>query len=405
MNRQVVITGVGLISPLGNSMESFWASLRRRECGAREPQAGTSLIGKGRKVVGLVEDDGVMQKLGPETIDKLDVTSQRVLAACRQALRDAGIDDADKQERRFFCSLGSAMGNLPPAERLEITSLTGGVPDIYPSRIVEFRNQAIVDNLCRSENLACPGVCIASNCSAGLHAVGHGFNMVKQGRTDVAIVGGFEVFRPFLFSILSDMGFLSRGECRPFDRDNDGMFVGEGAGFLVLEDLETAEHTGKRIYAEVCGYGQGFDAYHPFRFSPVGKGIVTAMETALKSACLDVRELDLVVADAKGIKDGDRSEAYGLKRALGTCSDTIPVTSLKAQVTHTMGASGPFSVIAGLKCLAENVIPHTVGFRVPDRNVELNVIKDRFEEREVNVILVNAIGAGGNAASIAIRKR
>ncbi len=113
----------------------------------------------------------------------------------------------------------------------------------------------------------------------------------------------------------------------------------------------------------------------------------------------------MVVADAKGIKDGDRSEAYGLKRVLGACSDAIPVTSLKAQLTHTMGASGPLSVIAGLKCLAENVIPPTVGFREPDRNMKLNVAKDRFEAREINVIMVNSIGAAGNAASVVIRKR
>lgn len=400
---RVVITGIGILSPLGNTINDFWNNLMTGKSGACKAD-NHILIGKGKKVVGLLKAFDPMEMMSEDEICAMDENSLRCVYAARKAFIDAGIDGERRSQYKISISLGSVITNLPPNKRLELTDLVSGLDEIYPTRILEFRNQTVIKNLLEYDCLHGSGIVISSNCSAGINAIGHGFTAVKTGKAKMALVGGFELFRPFIFTMLSDMGFLTPGECRPFDERHDGMYMGEGTAMLILENADIATERGTYIYGEIEGFGQGYDAFHQYQFSPIGKGIANAVKLALNEATVSTADIDYIIADAKGIKNGDCSEAYGLRVAFNNDINNIDICSLKQQITHTLGASGPLSVIAGLLCLRENICLPTQGFERLDEKIDIPVTSRSIREKRMKRILVNAIGAGGNASSIIIRK-
>lgn len=406
MKRRVVITGIGLLSPLGNDVTLFWGNMKKGLLGIKNPNKFT-LIGKANKEVGLIREFNPEEYFSKNEINTTDVISQHVLATCKKALEDAFFDNLPNDGNKFICAFGSCAGMVPLPERLDPSKLFSNLPPIYSTRIMEFRNQVLIDNLCTKMNITCPGITLFSNCSAGLNAIGYGFEALRWGRADVAIVGGYELFRPLFFSALSDEGLLTKDKCRPFDRNRDGMYIGEGVGVIILEEERKALKTGKKIYGEIIGFGMGCDAYYPGNFSTGRSGSFKAVASALLDAEVDPNEVDYIIADAKGlkgIKDGDGSEAHALKRVFGDNILTVPVSSLKPQLTHTMGASGPLSLIAGLFCLRENIVLPTKNYEIADSKIDLNIASKEIQEKTLNIILVNAIGLGGNASTILVRK-
>lgn len=399
----MAITGIGLLSPLGNERNVFWNNLKNGVVGLRQPGELT-LIGSARKKIGLV-DRFVPEEYFPDNkIQNIDQVSQRVIAACKMALNDARVDKRQKAAIRFFGSLGSVIGALPPSHRLDLSKLVTGLPPIYTSRMMEFRNQTLFDNLCRCERFDCPGLTVSCYCSSGLHAVAFGFDAVRSGKYDMAIVGGYELFRTFIFSHLSDLKLLSQNICRPFDERRDGMYIGEGVGIVILEKYENAQKRGVRMYGEIIGCGMGYDAYHITRFSTKGSGIKSAVTAALSDARIATGDVDYIIADAKGIRDGDLNEVNGLRKVFGEGLSSVPITSLKSQMTHCMGASGPLSMIAGIYCLRENMVLPTKNYERSGFKTTLNIVADRMQRKKLQTILVNAIGFGGNAAAVLVRK-
>lgn len=404
MKSAALITGIGVLSPLGNTVQSFWYSLKNQVTQLEEIKT-VPKTAKANNVAGLVPELDLDSFFSDKEIRKLagmDITSQFVLLACRQALLDARIDQKNRQRRRCVCVLGSSVGNLPT----DIPERSGKKlgQQRHPPEMMDLRNQTVIHDLCEIENIACPGISIASNCSAGNIAIGYGVEMIRCKRADIAIVGGYEVFRSLVFDKLSKIGLLTKDKCRPFEKRRDGMFLGEGVGILVLESKESALNAGKKNYGEIIGFGAGSDAFHTMKFSPVGKGVNHAVTSAMADAQINAADIDLVIADAKGLGEGDRAEAFALKKVFGKCLECLPVTSFKAQTTHAMGASGPHSVIAGLFCLQENFVPSIQFYKEPDSKIKLNLVTHGISEKPLDTLLVNAVGLGGNTGSLIIRK-
>jgi 3-oxoacyl-[acyl-carrier-protein] synthase II len=404
MKSAALITGIGILSPLGNTVQSFWSNLKNGVTCLEEIESIPKTT-KARNVAGLVRDldldsffsDGEIRKLAG-----MDITSQFVLRACRQALLDAQINLESRQDRRFVCAFGSSVGNLPTDMPERAGKKIGR--QRHPPEMMDLRNQTVIHDLCEIENIDCPGISVSSNCSAGNIAIGYGVEMIRCKRADIAIVGGYEVFRLLVFDKLSKIGLLTKETCRPFEKRRDGMFLGEGVGVLILESKEAVLKAGKKNYGEIIGFGAGSDAYHTMKFSPVGKGVNHAVNSAMADAGIDAADIDLVIADAKGMGEGDRAEAFALKKVFGEGLESTPVTSFKSQTTHCMGASGPHSVVAGLFCLKENFVPSIQYYKEPDAKIKLNLVTHGVLEKPLDTLLVNAVGLGGNAGSLIIRQ-
>lgn len=404
MKSAALITGIGVLSPLGNTAQTFWSNLKNGVTHLEEIKT-VSKTAKADNVAGLVQKLALDSFFSDREVRKLagmDITSKFVLLACRQALLDAQIDLKNRQGRRFVCALGSSVGNLPTDMPERAGEKIG--QQRHPPEMMDLRNQTVIHDLCDIENIACPGISIASNCSAGNIAIGYGVEMIRCKRADIAIVGGYEVFRSLVFDKLSKIGLLTKTKCRPFDKRRDGMFLGEGVGLLVLESKESVLKAGKKNYGEIIGFGAGSDAYHTMKFSPVGKGVNHAVTSAMADAQINAPDIDLVIADAKGLGEGDRAEAFALKKVLANKLESTPVTSFKAQTTHAMGASGPHSVIAGLFCLQENLVPSIQSYKESDSKIKLNLVTHGVLEKPLDTLLVNAVGLGGNTGSLIIRK-
>lgn len=392
-NNKVFITGIGVVCPLGNDVVEFRKNLLAGRSSVKPIAANTGAIGLAR-VAGIVREPDLRAIFKPAEknhISGLNPTTRRVVFATRCALKSTQLDQTQILRMRFFSAFGTNVGHLPAAGP-------------QPVRLEDFRNHKLISSICRIENIDCPGVTLFSNCSAGMNAVGYGYQKIRSGRSDMAIVGGYETFRPMIFEKLAKLGLLAKERCRPFDAMRNGMYAGEGVGVLILEKAQQAVAAGRRVFGEILGFGMGFDAYHPTKFSPVGRGIHTAMSTALRTAKIPPDKLDCIFADAKGLKDGDHAEAHAIYKLFRQDNEKVPVSSMKSQLTHSLGASGPLNLIAGLLCLEENVVLPIQNHCRKDAKIHLNLTVDRPLRRPLNTIMVNAIGLGGNSGSMIIKK-
>jgi 3-oxoacyl-[acyl-carrier-protein] synthase II len=408
--RRVVITGVGMITPLGIGVEQSWHGLL----------AGRSGIGKitqfdaanfATRIAGEVACFNPEEYIEPKEIKKMDRFIHFAIAAAQMAMSDSGLKITDENAERTGVIVGSGIGGLRSIEHYHSVLLEKG-----PRRITPFFIPMLVVNLASGQisirfGAKGPNSAVVTACATGSHAIGDAFKIIQRGDADVMIAGGTEaVITPLGIGGFNAMKALSTRNdeperaSRPFDMDRDGFIMGEGAGIMILESLETALERGAGIYAEIVGYGMAADAYHITSPSPNGEGAARCMKMALKDAGVDPSIVNYINAHGTSTKAGDEIETSAIKTVFGEYAHKIPVSSTKSMTGHLLGAAGGVESVISVLSIKDDIIPPTINLDTPDPECDLDYVPNQARKTTVNYALSNSFGFGGTNACLLFRK-
>ena len=404
MKRRVVITGLGPITSLGIGKDAFWKTLAAGKSGIRKISTfDTSHL---RSQIA-----GEIQGFDPaDYIDKKDaVTMDRVchfsIAASELAVRDSGI----QLERDAGIIVGTGLGGIITDDAQHQIFHTKGYRFVHPLTIPMSMYNASACHISQRFGVKGAGFTLSTACASGTHAIGEAYRLIKHGYADVNLAGGSEAtLSQGIFTAWCAMRILSRRNdtpeqaCRPYSKDRDGMVLGEGAGFVVLEELTHAMNRSATIYAEIVGYGSSYDASH--LTAPDVHGQAMAMERAIREAEIEPEQVDYINGHGTGTALNDRVETETAKRIFGQRAYAIPMTSIKAQVGHTLGASGAIGLIASCLSLKDNLIPATVNYTEPDPECDLDYVPNTARKANLDVVMTNSFGFGGNNGVLLIRR-
>ncbi|OMF37102.1 beta-ketoacyl-[acyl-carrier-protein] synthase II [Paenibacillus sp. FSL H8-0548] len=408
--ERVVITGMGVISPLGNSVEHLWDGLVNGVSGISKIDAFDASKHKAR-IAGIVRDFDAEALFGRKEARRMDRFSQFAIAAAEQALKDAALSLEQTDLERVGVYVGSGIGGiqtlLTQAELLKERGPDRVSPTLVPMMIANMA-AAMISIRFGTQG---PSMAPVTACSIGNTAIGEAWRLIRSGSADVVIAGGTE-------AAITDISLASFGNAtsvstrndapekasRPFDAGRDGFVMAEGAGILILESLSHALSRGARIHAEVIGYGASSDAYHMVATHPEGIGAYQAMKHALREANLQPEQIDLISAHATSTEIGDRSETAAIKKLFGEFAYRIPVTANKSMTGHMLGAAGGVEAIALVKSIQEGIIPPTINQEEPDPICDLDYVPNKAREASVDIGMSNSFGFGGHNAVIILKK-
>lgn len=408
--RRVVVTGVGLISPVGVGTQETWDALVRCESGIG-PITHFDTSDYGTKIAGEVEgfDPGVY--IEKKELKKSDRFIHFAIGASQMAVDDAGLVIDERNRDRVGVVIGSGIGGLPVIEATHKTLLARG-----PSRVSPFFIPALIVNLAAGQvsiRFGARGVntAPATACTTGLHAVGDAFRLIQHGDADTIITGGSEaVITPLALAGFGSMRALSTSNdeptkaSRPWDRDRDGFVVGEGAGIVVLELLEHALERDARIYAEVVGYGMSADAYHISAPHPEGDGAARVMAAALADASLEPEQIGYINAHGTSTTLGDLAEVSAVKRVFGDHARRLAISSTKSSTGHLLGAAGGLETGILALALAHQRLPATINLDHPDEGCDLDFVPHQTRPVDLQYALTNSFGFGGTNGAIIMRR-
>jgi 3-oxoacyl-[acyl-carrier-protein] synthase II len=408
VERRVVVTGIGVVTPIGTGRRAFWEGLLAGRSGFGP--VGSFDTGRHPAHVGAevrnFTPGPYLQTLAP---GKLGRASQMAVAAARLALEDAGLAPGELAPESTGVSMGTTSGEPLEVERLD-DHLLAGEPEKVGGEFVErYPCHTIAAAIAAELGCEGPVTMIPTACAAGNYAIAHAFDTLRRdgrgrGGEEVMLAGGADAFSRITYTGFARLGAIAPELCQPFDRNRKGMIPGEGAGVLVLEPLDKARARGARIYAEVAGYGLSCDAHHMTAAHPDGEGAARAMERALAMSRLSCEEVSYVSAHGTGTPTNDRLESLAVARVFGERSRRVPVSSVKSMLGHTMGAASALeAAVCALAC-AEDVAPPTMHFSEPDPECDLDVVPNEPRPMRVSVAMNNAYAFGGNNASLILRK-
>ncbi|WP_442604161.1 beta-ketoacyl-ACP synthase II [Paenibacillus sp. KN14-4R] len=408
--ERVVITGMGVVSPLGNDVDTFWERLVKGESGISFIDTFDTTRHKS-KIAGLVRDFDADAIFGKKEARRMDRFCQFALAAAKQAYEDAGLSRDNVDPARLGVYVGSGIGGIQTL--VDQHSLLG---NRGPERVSPLLVPMMIANMAAAQismqyDAQGPTQAPVTACSIGNTAIGEAFRLIRLGAADVMIAGGTEaaVTDISLASFANATALSTRNEepeqaSRPFDSSRDGFVMAEGAGILVLEALSHAINRGATIYAEVIGYGASSDAYHMVATHPEGRGAILAMRAAIQEAGIQPEEVDVISAHATSTELGDRTETKAIKQVFGDAAYQIPVTANKSMLGHMLGASGGVEAIALIQSLREGIIPPTINMEKPDPFCDLDFVPNAARQAELTIGMSNSFGFGGHNAVIILKK-
>jgi 3-oxoacyl-[acyl-carrier-protein] synthase II len=408
--KRVVVTGVGAVTPLGVGVSPTWEGVKQGKSGIDHITAFDASA-FGCKIAGEVKGFEPKAYLEPKEIKRTDLFVQYSIAASRMALEDAGFSVSETTEHRVGVVIGTAFAGMHTVEQYHTVLLNQG-----NKRVTPFFIPMLVGNLAPGmvaiiTGAKGPNVCVETACAAGTHAIGDGFRMIQRGYADCVITGGSDAaITPLIIGGFSNMKAVSKRNgapqkaSRPFDKDRDGFVVSEGAGTLMLEDLEKAQERGARIYAEIVGYGFNSDAYHITAPSPDGESQARCMEMALEDASLNYEAVDYINAHGTSTPTNDLAETKAIKHVFKDHSRNLPVSSTKSMTGHLLGAAGSVEAIFTVLSLYEGILPPTINYETPDPECDLDYVPNEARSGEINVALTNSFGFGGTNACLIFKK-
>ncbi|MGB9661995.1 MAG: beta-ketoacyl-ACP synthase II [Moorellaceae bacterium] len=410
MRKRVVITGLGVISPVGNDKASFWQALQEGRSGIG-PITRFDASAMPVRFAGEVRDFDPYLFLDRKEVKRMDRFSQYAVAAARMALEDAGLDMARVDRERVGVVFATGIGGMETFEEQCRVLLEKG-----PTRVSPFFVPMMIANMAAGQialNVGARGTNFTVNtaCASGTNAVGEAFRVLQRGEAEVVIAGGTEAsITPLTIAGFSAMKALStrnddpQAASRPFDGLRDGFVLGEGAGVLILETLEHALARGARIYAEVAGYGCTADAYHITAPDPEGEGAARAMALALADAHLVPEEIDYINAHGTSTELNDRVETLAIRKVFGPHAYKLAVSSIKSMIGHLLGAAGAVEIAATALTVYEGLIPPTINYQVPDPDCDLDYVPNLARRQEVRAALSNSFGFGGQNAVVVLKR-
>jgi 3-oxoacyl-[acyl-carrier-protein] synthase II len=400
LRKRVVVTGLGVVSSVGIGGESFWNAIIRGKSGIS-------------KVSSIDTKDfrchyaGEIKNFEPESfipkrrVAFLGRSSQLAIAATSLALGDAKVPLKYINKKRVGVLIGTTMGEKPLEDSIDEWVLNG-IDTISKTRIIQSTANNISSSIANHFKLHGPNYLIPTACAAGNYAIGYGFDLIRKGDLDCAIVGGADAFSKLAFTGFQRVYAMAPEKCQPFDKNRKGMLVGEGAGILVLESLESARNRDSTIYAELLGYGLSCDAYH-MTASQI-EGIEKAMSKALKDAEIRPDEVDYINAHGTGTQSNDKTECAAIEKVFNSSASSLSVSSIKSMLGHPMGAASAIEALACSIMVKENIIPPTINFETPDPNCNIDCVPNKAKKKRVNIALNNGFAFGGNNSCLVIKK-
>lgn len=404
MKRRVVITGLGPLSCLGMGKDVFWDALVRGKSGIRKIRAFETAHLRSH-IAGEVPDFDVLEFLDKKDAATMDRVCQFSVAATELAVKDSGV----RLDKDAGIVVGTGLGGIITDDLQHEIYHTKGHRFVRPLTIPMSMYNASACHISQRFGVKGPGFTLSTACSSGTHAIGEAYRLIKDGYTDTAITGGSEAtLSPGIFSAWCALRVLSRRNdtpeqaCRPYSKDRDGIVLGEGAGFVILEELTRALKRDARVYAEIIGYGSSYDASHVT--APDVNGQALAIERAIREAQVAPQDVDYVNAHGTGTGLNDKAETDTAKMIFGQHAYSIPMISIKPQVGHTLGASGALGLIASCLSLRDGLIPATINYTEPDPECDLDYVPNTARKAELNIVMSNAFGFGGNNGVLLIRR-
>ena len=407
-NRRVVVTGMGAITPIGNSVEEFWNGIKEGKTGFG-PITYFDTADYRCKLAAEVKDFDPTQYMDKKSARRMEQFCQFAVAAAGQAITDAGLTMEQEDPYMVGCSVGSGIGSLQAMEREYDRLKEKGPGRVGPMLVPLMISNMAAGNI--SIQLGLRGKCtdVVTACASGTHSIGDAFRAIQYGDAEVMIAGGTESSITPIgiagFSALTALSFSEDPERAsiPFDKERNGFVMGEGSAIVVLEELEHAKRRGAKIYAELTGYGCSSDAYHITSPAEDGSGAATAMLNALKDGGVEPEELTYINAHGTSTHHNDLFETRAIKLAFGEHAYDMKINSTKSMVGHLLGAAGAVEFVTCVKEIQEGYIHRTVGLRETEEELDLNYCRDSYEE-EVPYALTNSLGFGGHNASLLLKK-
>ncbi len=408
MNRRVVITGMGAITPIGLGVEEFWAGIRKGKIGFAPITKFDASEYKCRLAAEVKGFEG-KNYMDPKAAKRMELFCQYAVAAAKEALEDSGLDTAKEDPYRIGVSVGSGIGSLQAMEREHGRLVEKGPAKVNPLLVPMMISNMAAGNISIQFGLKGKSINVVTACATGTNSIGEAFRAIQYGDAEVMVAGGAESsVTPIGIAGFSALTALSSCEdpnrCSiPFDKERSGFIMGEGAGIVVLEELEHARARGAKIYGEVAGYGCSSDAYHITSPAEDGAGAAKAMEYAIADAGIAREEIMYINAHGTGTHHNDLFETRAIKLMFGEHAKNIKINSTKSMVGHLLGAAGAIEFITCVKELQEGYIHPTVGYKVPDEELDLDYCKEAVEG-DFRFALSNSLGFGGHNASIVVKR-
>jgi 3-oxoacyl-[acyl-carrier-protein] synthase II len=410
LKRRVVITGLGLTTPLGVGLDNVWQKI----------VDGTSGVGAitrfdasahETKIAAEVKDFNPEEYVNPKEVRRMDLFILYALAATKIAVEGAGLDMASEDGERVGVIVGTGLGGLPTLEKYHSVLLERGPGRISPFFIPMLIANEAPGNIAIHYGIKGPNLSVVTACATGAHSIGEAFRIIQYGDADVMVAGGTEAnLTPLTVGGFNALKALSTRNdtpekaSRPFEKERDGFVIGEGAGIVIMEDLEHARKRGAHIYAEVAGYGYNGDAYHITAPSPDGDGSIRCMRLALKDGGIAPGEVDYINAHGTSTDLNDASETIAIKQVFGEQAYKIPVSSTKSMIGHLLGAAGAVEAIFSILSIRDQVCPPTINYEHPDPECDLDYVPNKARKHAINVVMSNSFGFGGTNAVLAFRR-
>jgi 3-oxoacyl-[acyl-carrier-protein] synthase II len=405
--NEVLITGIGVVTPIGTGRDEFWRALVEGRSGAG-PISAFDASGMPVRIACEVKDFDAAAHIEPREVARSDRFTHLAVAAAALAWQDAGLD-GELEPGRAGVVIGSGIGGLATIESEHASFLAGGPRRVSPFMVPKLMPNAAAAAVAMRYGLTGPNLAVASACATGAHALGEAYRYIAAGLADVMLAGGSEAaLTPLALSAFARMGALSTRNddpehaSRPFDAGRDGFVFGEGAGVLVLESAAHAQARGAKPLARLLGYGASADAYHVTQPDPEGLGAQRAMRAALADAGLTPADIDHINAHGTSTPYNDRVETAAIKAVFGVEAKRIPVTSTKSQTGHLLGAAGAVEAAACALVVANGVVPATINLTDPDPDCDLDYVPDGPRQIEVRHALSNSFGFGGQNACLVV---
>ena len=401
MNRRIVITGIGVISSIGIGKDEFWTSLLEGRSGISEITSfdtSTLPVHYGGEVRQFRPDDFLTRS----QINSMGRASQMAVSAAQLAIKDSGINLDKVILEKAGVIVGTTMGESQVLAKLDKAWVEKGEEFIDSGLILQYPSDNISNQVAKSVNFKGDNLLIPTACASGNYAIGYAVDLLRAGRTDLMLAGGADPFSQSAFIGFNRLSAMSSKKCAPFDKNREGMILGEGAAIVVLEALDTAQKRGANIYAEVLGYGLSCDAY--YITAPQFGGIISAILLALRDADIKTGEVDYISAHGTGTVANDKTECMALKKIFGEHLKNIPVSSIKSMLGHCMGAASALEAIACALAVSHDCIPPTINYETIDPECEIDCVPNKFRKHRVDVALNNAFAFGGNNACLVLRK-
>ncbi len=409
MSRRVVVTGLGAITPIGNSVEEFWEGLCEGRTGIG-PITYFDTAEYKVKLAAELKDFKPGDYMDVKSARRMEPFSQYAVAAAKQALDDCGIDLSAEDPYRIGVSVGSGIGSLQAVESAEKRLLEKGPGRVDPLLVPRMICNMAAGNIAIQFGLKGKNINVVTACATGTHCIGEAFRSIQYGEADVMLAGGTEgSITPIGVAGFSALTALSTNEdprtaSRPFDKDRDGFVMGEGSGIIVLEELEHAKARGAKIYAELLGYGATCDAYHITSPAEDGSGAAKAMELAMKDAGAGPEDIDYINAHGTSTHHNDLFETKAIKLAMGDEAKRVKINSTKSMIGHLLGAAGGVEAIVCVKSIENDYVHVTAGLQESEPELDLDYCKGSGQHLTVRRAISNSLGFGGHNASILFGK-